>query len=44
MKRYIKPNTEVVAVNTAQLCDSLVNSVQGGTLQYGGNVDSIDPN
>ena len=45
MKRnYIIPNTITVSFRTAYLCNSAVGSVQGGTLGFGGELDTIDPN
>ena len=43
MKRnYIIPSTVTVAIQSGFVCQ--VGSVQGGTLGFGGEQDSIDPN
>ncbi len=45
MKRnYIIPNTTAFSFCTAYLCNSAVGSVQGGTLNFGGEQETIDPN
>lgn len=43
-KHYNIPTTNSVSFRTDSLCDFLVTSVQGGPLQYGGSVETIDPN
>lgn len=43
-KHYNIPTTNSVSFRTDSLCDFLVTSVQGGTLNYGGEMDNIDPN
>ena len=45
MKRnYIIPNTIAESFRTEYICQSAVASVQGGTVGFGGEQTSIDPN
>ena len=41
-KNYIIPSTATVAIQSGFVCQ--VASVQGGTLGWGGNKETIDPN
>ena len=41
-KNYMIPSTTTVAIQSGFVCQ--VGSVQGGTLGFGGNEDTIDPN